>query len=93
MYEWRPTDRVVFTRNPEWTGPKSDFDEIHYILIEEDNTAELAYEAGEIDCTKVSTTTYARYLKNPPPKTKMVVPGALNWKWLGMNTELSLIHI
>ena len=87
LYEWRPTDRVVFTRNPEWTGPEADFDEIHYILIEEDQTAELAFEAGEVDCTVVSTTTYARYLKSPPPNTTLVVPGALNWKWLGMNTE------
>lgn len=87
VYEWRPTDRVVLTRNPEWTGRKPDFDQINVFLIEEDQTAELAYEAGQLDVTRVSTTTYARYLKELPPNTKIFVPGALNWKWLGMNTE------
>jgi peptide/nickel transport system substrate-binding protein len=87
VYEWRPKDRIVFTRDPDWTGPKPDFNEVQYILIEEDQTAELAYEAGEIDVTGISTTTYARYQKDMPANSATVVAGALNWMWMGMNTE------
>ena len=87
LYEWRPKDRIVFMPNPDWTGPKPDFETIDYILIEEDQTAELAYEAGEIDITSISSTTYARYRNEMPPDSKLLVAGAMNWMWMGMNTE------
>jgi peptide/nickel transport system substrate-binding protein len=87
VYQWTPKQRTVFTRNPEWTGPQPDFDEINYILVEEDQAAELAYEAGEVDMTKVTPLTAARYSTTPPENTKMRAAGALQYMWLGMNTE------
>ena len=87
LYDWQPKQRITFRRNPEWTGPKPDFDEFHYILIEEEKTAELAYEAGEIDMTQLSLPTFARYQKALPKNSKLHDVNSSPWGWLGMNTE------
>jgi peptide/nickel transport system substrate-binding protein len=87
LYKWTPKQRIVFTRNPAWTGAKTDFDEINYINVDEPKAAELAYEAGEVDITLITATTYARYLKEPPENSKLSAAGALQYMWLGMNTQ------
>ena len=85
--EWTPKQRIVFTRNPDWPGPMPEFDEVHYILVDDDTAAELAYEAGEIDITRVAVSSLPRYTQNPPPDTNVTVAGHLQYAWLGMNTE------
>lgn len=87
LYNWTPKQSIVFTRNPEWAGPETAFDEVRFLTIEEDKAAELAYEAGEVDCTEITPSTLARYRQSPPPNTNIRVAGALQYMWLGMNTE------
>ena len=87
VYDWRPKDRIVFTHNPEWNGPKPEFDEVNYILVEDGTAGELAYEAGELEVTEISSATYARYLKAAPPDSIMKIAGAQQYMWLGMNTQ------
>ena len=87
IYTHHPKKRIVYTLNPDWPGPKPEFDEINYILVDDDKAAELAYEAGEVDYTEVAATTVARYMKELPPDTKMYTAGALQYLWLGANTE------
>ncbi len=85
--EWRPKDRLIFERNPNWPLEKPDFGIINYISIDDDNAAELAYEAGEVDITEVTPLSLVRYMKNPPPDTKIKALGGLRYTWMGMNTE------
>ena len=87
LYEWQQKKHIRFTRNPEWAGAKPQFDEINYVFVKENEAAALAYEAGEVACTKITSNTYARYLKQPPAGSKLKVAGALQYMWLGMNTE------
>lgn len=87
LYNWTPKQRIVFTRNPEWTGPTPYFDEINYIDVKESNAAELAYEAGELDITLITAATYARYLKETPKDSTLNAAGSLQYMWMGMNTE------
>ena len=85
--EWTPAQRVVFTANPEWTGEPAYFDEIVCPMIEEPKAAELAFEAGEVACTRITPTTFARYRETPPAGADIHIAGELQWMWLGMNTE------
>ena len=87
LYDWTPRQRIVFTRDPQWTGPKPDFDRINFIDVEEDKAAELAYEAGEVDITKITPPTYARYKQSMPEDSKLHVAGSLQYMWMGMNTQ------
>lgn len=87
VFESKENQYIKLTRNPEWTGAKPAYDLITIYRIDEDNAAALAYEAGEIDCSKIQVSTYERYKKTPPPHTKLVVAGALQYMWMGLNTE------
>jgi peptide/nickel transport system substrate-binding protein len=87
LYDWKQAQYVRFKRNPEWTGDQPFFDDINALFVAEDEAAALAYEAGELECTRITSNAYARYLKEPPPNSKVTVAGALQYMWMGMNTE------
>jgi len=87
LYEWKQKQYVKLTPNPEWTGPKPAYENINCLFITEDTAAALAYEAGEVDCTKIVPATYERYLKTPPPNSKLAVAGALQYMWMGLNQD------
>ncbi|MEJ1992038.1 MAG: ABC transporter substrate-binding protein [Maritimibacter sp.] len=79
--------RVVFELDPAWTGPIPDFNRVECNIIPEIKASELAFEAGELDCTVLGSDTLARYQKQLPPNTNLVTVGELQYMWLGMNTQ------
>ncbi len=85
--EWVPKQKLVLEPNPQWSGPKPWFERINYLVIAAPEAAELAYEAGEVDCTKVTAKTQVRWQKKPPANTRLHVAGALQYMWMGMNTD------
>ena len=85
--EWTPKQRTVFKLNPDWAGPKPYFDQINYIVVDEDKVAELAYEAGEVELTEIAANTVLRYAKNPPENSTVVASNSLQYAWVGLNTE------
>ncbi|WP_311946301.1 ABC transporter substrate-binding protein [Halomonas piscis] len=86
-YEAIPGQRATFRANPEWTGPKPAFDRVEANVISEVKASELAFEAGELDCTEVGADTLARYSANMPEGAAITVAGELQYMWMGMNTE------
>ena len=87
VYEWSQGQYVRLTRNPDWPVEEPYFDEIEALIVTEDDSAALAYEAGELDCAQISSEALARYKKELPPGSSLTVAGALQYMWLGMNTE------
>jgi len=87
IFEQIPGQRVTYSLNPEWTGPKPAYDTVQANIIGEVMAAELAFEAGELDCTEVTADTLARYAGNLPEGASIGVAGELQYMWLGMNTE------
>lgn len=87
LYEAIPGQKVIFTLRPDWPGPKPAFDRVECNVIGETKAAELAFEAGELDCTAIGTDTLARYTKAPPDDVTITVAGELQYMWLGMNTQ------
>ncbi|MBC8240226.1 MAG: hypothetical protein H8E30_07090 [Alphaproteobacteria bacterium] len=87
VHEWKQGQYVRFSRNPEWTGEKPQYDTIEALIVTEDEAAALAYEAGELDCTQITSNAYARYLKELPANSKLTIAGALQYMWMGMNID------
>ena len=88
LYEHTPGQRAVFTLRPDWALPKPAFDRVECNLITEVKAAELAFEAGELDCSEVAPDTLARYQGGGmPPGAGITIAGELQYMWLGMNTE------
>jgi peptide/nickel transport system substrate-binding protein len=86
MLRATPAQRAVFERNPEGTGPEPDSDRVVLPVITEVRAAELAFEAGEVDCTELGPDALARQ-KEMPEDVAVFTAGQLQYMWLGMNTE------
>lgn len=87
VFEQIPGQRATFSSNPDWTGPKPAYETVQANIIGEVKAAELAFEAGELDCTEVTADTLARYAGNMPQGASIAIAGELQYMWLGMNTE------
>jgi peptide/nickel transport system substrate-binding protein len=87
LKEWVPQQKVILARNDTYLGDPAPFDEVHCIIIEDDKSAELAYQAGEVDVTRVSIGSAAEFMKNPPANTQVVVRPTTGFIWVGMNVQ------
>ena len=84
---WQVQRKTVLARNPLWTGRQAAFEEIHVYAMPDPKTAEMAFEAGELDCARISVETVAPFKKDMPLDSSIrVLPSARNY-WLGMNQE------
>jgi peptide/nickel transport system substrate-binding protein len=83
--EWRAKRKTILERNPLWTGPMAAFEEIHVYAMTDDKSAEMAFEAGQLDCAQISVESTGAFEKNMPPDSYIkVLPSSRNY-WLGMN--------
>ncbi len=84
---WSPKQKLVLTRHDGWPGAKPEFDRIEIIPIDDAKTAEIAFEAGQLDMTAVAASSLPRYESNMPAGTNMRVYPSLYYEWLGMNVD------
>lgn len=83
--EWRPQEKVILKKNPDYFGEEPYYDEIHLIPIEDDKSAEIALEAGELDWARISLPSVERFESNP---TFMVwKKPSLRYRWIAMNVQ------
>lgn len=86
--EHKLKERTVLERNPEWSGPtKHDFDEIVIFPIDDENTAQIAFEAGDIDFTRISLATLEDLKADPPENSTVEEYPSLYYVWVGMNLD------
>lgn len=85
MAEWTPKQRVRLTANPDYFGQKPYWDEILFLPVDDDKTAEVALEAGEVDFTRVAASSLKRLQGNS--KIKLWNKPSLRYRWIGMNVE------
>ena len=83
--EWRAKRKTVLERNPLWEGPEAAFAEIHIYAMNDAKAAEMAFEAGQLDCAEISVESVEPFRKNMPPDSVLeLYPSGRNY-WLGMN--------
>lgn len=88
---WRPKQKTVLKRNPDWRGARAEFDTIEIYPIDDEKTAEIAFEADEIDYTRVGLDSVSRYRDNPPTNSILAEYPSLFYVWIGMNVDNSLL--
>ena len=87
LSEWKPKQIIKVTRNPLWKGEQPDFDEIHFYPIDDEKTAEIGIEAGDLDFTRISVSSLEKYVSASPKGATVVNLPSLYYSWLGMNVE------
>jgi peptide/nickel transport system substrate-binding protein len=85
MTDWVPRQRTTLVRNPNWSGEPGGFEEIHIIPIEDPATAELGFEAGDLDHTWTAVSSIRRLRESPPAGGVVVEKPSLAYVWMGMN--------
>lgn len=87
LTEWVPKQKTVLKRNPDWAHEPGGFDEIHILPIEDPATAELGFEAGDLDYTWTAVSSLPRLKENPPAGSVVLEKPSLAYVWLGMNQD------
>jgi len=85
--EWQPKQKTILARNPDWHGGKAEFDEIHILPIDDENSAQIAFESGDIDYTRVSLGSVENLKSSPPSNSTLEEYPSLFYVWVGMNVE------
>lgn len=85
--EWQPKQKTILVRNPDWHGGTAAFDEIHIFPIDDENTAQIAYESGDIDFTRLSLGAVGNLKASPPANSTIEDYPSLYYVWVGMNVE------
>lgn len=88
---WRPKEKTVLIRNPDWRGARAAFDRVEIFPIDDEKTAEIAFEAGEIDYTRIGLDSVSRYRGNPPDNSTLEEYPSLFYVWIGANVENALL--
>jgi peptide/nickel transport system substrate-binding protein len=83
--EWRPQEKVILTKNPDYFGDEPHWDEIHLIPIEDDQVAEVALEAGDLDWARISLPAVERF--ETDPNFEVWKKPSLRYRWIAMNIE------
>lgn len=83
--EWKPQEMVILKRNPDYYGEPAAFDEIHLIPIEDDKSAEVALESGDLDWGRISIASLDRFENNDAMLT-WTTP-SLRYRWIAMNVQ------
>lgn len=82
-----PQQRVRLGPNPTWTMSEVAFPDVDFILVSDIKSAELAFEAGELDITKIDIGSIRRYREDLPEGAKLIERPGQNYVWLGLNVE------
>lgn len=91
LAEWKPGQYTRLTRNPDWHGPEPGYDEILIHPIDDEKTAEIAYEAGNVDFTGVSLASLQKLQAQTPAHTKIEFYPSLYYVWVGMNQDNAVL--
>ncbi len=85
LVEWKPTERLVLKRNPDYWGTPPHFDEIQLFPIDDDKAAEVALQSGEIDFGIISLTSAEQFQTDPA--FKLEITPSFSYSWIGINIE------
>ncbi len=85
--EWQPKQKTILTRNPDWFGGAAEFDEIHILPIDDENTSQIAFESGDLDYTRVSLSSVGTLKEALPENAMLEEYPSLFYVWMGMNVE------
>ncbi|MFV1876388.1 ABC transporter substrate-binding protein [Nioella sp.] len=84
---WEPGQRTTLRRNPDWRGTPAAYEEIQIFHIDDERSAEIAFEAGELDFTRVSLDSVGRLRSNPIDGATLEEFPSLYYVWVGMNLD------
>lgn len=94
LAEYKPKEKVVLKRNPDFWGTPPYYDEIQMTPIDDDKAAEVALEAGELDFSLISLASAERFQQDPAYNVNIIPTNSYSWIALDVeNPKLKDINI
>ena len=87
MESWEQNQKVTLVANPDWAGPKSDFNKVEIYIVGDDQAALLAYEADAFDFTRLPVAAAKQVQAAPPAGAKLIEMPSTRYVWLTINTQ------
>ncbi len=85
LEKWEQNQKVTLVANPDWNGPKSEFNKIEIYIVTDDQAALLAYEADSYDFTRLAVSS-AKQVKAATPKGAVLIEAqSTRYAWLTIN--------
>jgi len=85
--KWEPKQKMTFKANPDWPGPKPEFGSVEIAIVEDDQAAQLAYEAKAFDYCRVSAAAAKGLKEKPLPDTTLIEAQSTRYVWLTINID------
>jgi len=82
---WTPQQQIVLKRNPDYWGTQPYYDEIDVLPVQDDKTAEVDLQAGELDFSNISLASEDKFQSDPNFVVQSIPSTA--YSWIGMNIE------
>lgn len=82
---WSPDQQIILKRNDAYYGDTPEWDEIRFVIIKDEQAAEIAIESGSVDVTRIPLSSVFMYEHHPTIEVDSS-PG-LSYSWIGMNVE------
>lgn len=82
---WVPREKIILVPHDGWNGRAAGFDRITLLPIQESKSAELGFEAGEIDFTEISIGSMPRLQDSLPAGGILEVRATADYTFLGLN--------
>ncbi len=82
---WVPREKTVLVPHDGWNGPKAGFDRITILPIQETKSAEIAFEAEEIDITEISIGSVPSLKESLPSGGVLDIRPTADYTFLGIN--------
>lgn len=85
MESWDQAQKVTLVANPDWTGPKPDFNKIEIYIVVDDQAAQLAYEADAFDYTRLAVSATSQVKAAMPEGATLMEAPSTRYTWLTIN--------
>ena len=85
--EWVQKQSFSLEPNPNWGGTQPAISNVKFIVIEDEKTAEIAFEADEIDLTNIAIDAIPRLVADPPAGGVVKEYAGTQWFWMGLNVD------
>lgn len=82
---WTPDQEIVLQRNEAYYGDLPEWEEIRFVVIKDEQAAEIALESGAVDITRVPLSSLFMY--EDYPGITITSKPSLSYSWIGFNVE------
>jgi peptide/nickel transport system substrate-binding protein len=82
---WEQNQKVTLVANPGWTGAKPAFDRVEFYVVTDDQAAQLAYEAGAFDFTRIAASAGPQLRAALPEGAALIEAPSTRYAWLTIN--------